>query len=51
MTTPVPPHIGNEDELVTADHADDETEQPEQAAQAENTVLHGTVYFLGFYKK
>ena len=48
MTTP---HIGNEDELVTADHADDETEQPEQAAQAENTVLHGTVYFLGFYKK
>ena len=27
MTTP---HIGNEDELVTADQADDETEQPEQ---------------------
>ena len=36
MTTP---HIGDEDELVTADHADDETEQPEQAAQAENTAL------------
>ena len=35
MTTP---HIGDEDELVTADHADDETEQPEQAAQAENTA-------------
>ena len=35
MTTP---HIGNDDELVTADHADDETEQPEQAAQAENTA-------------
>ena len=33
MTTP---HIGDEDELVTADHADNETEQPEQAAQAEN---------------
>ena len=46
MTTP---HIGDEDELVTADHADDETKQPEQAAQAENTVLHGTVYFLGFW--
>ena len=24
MTTPVPPHIGDEDELVTADHADDD---------------------------
>ena len=35
MTTP---HIGDEDELVTAEHADDETEQPEQAAQAENTA-------------
>ena len=35
MTTP---HIGDEDGLVTADHADDETEQPEQAAQAENTA-------------
>ena len=35
MTTP---HIGDEDELVTADHADDKTEQPEQAAQAENTA-------------
>ena len=35
MTTP---HIGDEDELVTADHADDETEQPEQVAQAENTA-------------
>ena len=35
MTTP---HLGDEDELVTADHADEETEQPEQAAQAENTA-------------
>ena len=35
MTTP---HTGDEDELVTADHADDETEQPEQAAHAENTA-------------
>ena len=35
MTTP---HIGDEDELVTADHAADEPEQPEQAAQAENTA-------------
>ena len=34
MTTP---YIGDEDELVTADQADDEPEQPEQAAQAENT--------------
>ena len=35
MTTP---HFGNEDELATADQADDKTEQPEQAAQAENTA-------------
>ena len=35
MTTP---HVGCEDGLVTADHADDETEQPEQAAQPENTA-------------
>ena len=35
MTTP---HIGNEDGIVTADQADDETEQPEQAAQANNTA-------------
>ena len=35
MTTP---HIGDEDELVTADQAHDEPEQPEQAAQAENTA-------------
>ena len=35
MTTP---RVGDEDELVTAHHADDETEQPEQEAQAENTV-------------
>ena len=32
------PHIGDEDELVTADHADNKTEQPEQAAQAENAA-------------
>ena len=36
MTTP---HIGHEDGIVTADHADDdEPEHPEQAAQAENTA-------------
>ena len=35
MTTP---HIGDEDELLTAGQADDEIERPEQAAQAENTT-------------
>ena len=35
MTTP---HIGDKDELVAADQADDDIEQPEQAAQAENTA-------------
>ena len=35
MTTP---HIGDKEELITADQADNETEQLEQAAQAENTA-------------
>ena len=30
--------IGDKDELVAADQADDDIEQPEQAAQAENTA-------------
>ena len=35
MTTP---HIGDEDELVTVDQAEDDTAQPEQAEQAENNA-------------
>ena len=35
MTTP---HIGNEDELLTADQAEDDIAEPEQAEQAENTA-------------
>ena len=34
----ITPHIGDEDERVTADQADDDIEQPEQTAQAENTT-------------
>ena len=48
MTTP---HIGDEDELVTADHADDETEQPEQAAQAENILFMVLYISQDFTKK
>ena len=35
MTTP---HTGDEDALVTADQAEDDTAQPEQAEQAENNA-------------
>ena len=42
-------HISDKGELVTADQADDEIEQPKQAAQAKNTAPPDpvvTVFFV-----